>query len=111
MSDRSKISHYFTRAIEIPLQEPSNTYVNATVNTDIVNTTETAEFGGGDEISQCSSTIFVLHDQNEISESGDDDDLLQASATDRDEQLISLKADSYKRDPVEVLQQLKNLCC
>ena len=108
MSDKSKLSYYFTRTIEIPLQEPSDTYTNATVNVntgvDIENATGDELCGGGEldeggEIPQCSSAMSALHDRNEVRESVDTDDLLQASATDRNEQLISLGTDSYKRDP------------
>jgi hypothetical protein len=58
------------------------------VNTDIANTNETVVLGEMDDISQCSSTISILHDQSEnvVSE-----DLLSASTTDRCESLISLK--------------------
>jgi len=45
MSDKSKFSYYFRRKTEIPLQESSNTGVNATVNTAIGNINETVVLG------------------------------------------------------------------
>jgi hypothetical protein len=65
MSDKSKLSYYFTRTTEIPLQESSNTCVNVTVNTDIANTNEIVVLGESDDIPQCSSTISILHDRSE----------------------------------------------
>jgi hypothetical protein len=56
MSDKSKLSYYFTRKTEIPLQESFNRCVNVTVNTAIANTNETFV-----DIPQCSLTISILH--------------------------------------------------
>jgi hypothetical protein len=56
MSDKSKLSYYFTRKTEIPLQESFNRCVNVTVNIAIANTNETFV-----DIPQCSLTISVLH--------------------------------------------------
>jgi hypothetical protein len=96
MCDKSKLSYYFTRKTEIPLQELFNTCVNVVVNTTIANTNETIVLGESDDITQCSSTLSILHDKSEIYESFVGEDLLSASNTDPCESLISLKIDSYK---------------
>jgi hypothetical protein len=81
------------------LQELFNICVDVTVNKAIANTNETVVLGESDDITQCSSTISILHDQSEIFESVFRKDLLSASTTDRCESLINLKIDSCKRDP------------
>jgi hypothetical protein len=78
MSDKSKLSYYFTRKTDIPFQELSNTCANVTVNIAIANTNETLV-----DIPQCSSTISILHDRSEMFESVVGEDLLSASTTDR----------------------------
>jgi hypothetical protein len=60
MSDKSKISYYFTRKPKKSLKEPCDTFYTTTTNLDIVNLNET------DDAPSCSSTKSILHDQNEI---------------------------------------------
>jgi hypothetical protein len=99
MSDKSKVSCYFTRKPETPLQESCNICDNVAVNPDIVNINETVVLSESDDVPHCSSTISILHDQNEICEIDIREDLFTAITTDRCEPSTALKIDSYKRDP------------
>ncbi|CAF2979932.1 unnamed protein product [Rotaria sp. Silwood2] len=94
MSDKSKVSYYFTRKPEIPLQELCNARNNSTVHPDIVNINETVVLNRSNGVSICSSTSSIFHDQNEICQSRTSEDLLTAPTTDRSEPSIPFKIDS-----------------
>lgn len=111
MSDKSKLSYYFKRKSDTPLQESNNTCFNATTNSNIVNINEALELdeadealvlGEADDAPPCSSATSIHHDRNENSENFIDGDLSIASSSLAGgcEPLINcLENDIFKRDP------------
>lgn len=108
MSDKSKLSYYFTRKSEIPSQQSCDMYDEAIVNTDIINTdivniNESDRLNKNNETPYNSSIVCIIDDdnddQNETCASSTIEYSLTTSTTNNYEPLVNLKADSYKRDP------------
>jgi hypothetical protein len=100
MSDRNKLSYYFTRKPRNLLQESSDPSHSAITNSDIVNINETSVLDATYHVPSSSSTTST-HDRNETNETFTDELLSIATSTaDIFEPLTNcIKNDSFKRDP------------
>src|SRR5690349_5813658 len=98
MSDKSKLSYYFKRKSDTPLQESNNMCFKATTNSNIMNINEALVLSEADDAPPCSPAPSIHHDRNQSSEIViDGDSSIASSLAGGSDQLITcLENNTFK---------------